>query len=126
MRYPATILLVENGEMLRPLLCAILKREGYKVVEAKDGDEALAAWEHYQGQIDVVITDMVMPNMSGKKLVERLRLLKPKVKIIYISGYESSLIFANNQFGPDVAFLQKPFRPVELSKVVREMLKSQG
>lgn len=124
METPVTILVVENGEMLRPLLGEILTGEGYKVLEAKDGDEALALWDRYSGKIDVVVTDVVMPNMSGKQLVERLRLLKPDLKVIYMSGYESSILAAGNKFGYNATFLQKPFRPSELSKKIREILQS--
>jgi len=122
MRNPATILVVENGNILRPLLCEILRREGYTVLEAEDGAEALRLWDAYLGTIDVVVTDVVMPNLSGKQLVERLRLLKPDLKVIYMSGYESSILAAGNNFGSNATFLQKPFRPAELSKTVREIL----
>jgi two-component system cell cycle sensor histidine kinase/response regulator CckA len=123
-RNPATILLVENGEMLRPLLCEILRREGFEVLAAKDGDEALSVWEGHQDQIDLVVTDVVMPGISGKELVERLRSLRPEIKVIYMSGYEASLLSVGNKFGSEVTFLQKPFRPAELSKSVREILES--
>jgi DNA-binding NtrC family response regulator len=124
MQNHATILVVENGDLLRPLLSKILIREGYKVLEAKDGAEALHLWDRYSGTIDVVVTDVVMPNMSGKQLVERLRLLKPDLKVIYMSGYASNVLAAGNNFGSNATFLQKPFRPVELSNTVREILGS--
>jgi two-component system cell cycle sensor histidine kinase/response regulator CckA len=119
-----TILVVENGDILRPLLVEILRREGYTVLEAKNGEEALTLWDRHAGMIDVVVTDMVMPNMSGKELVERLRSLKPEVKVIYMSGYASSILSTGNKFGSDVIFLQKPFRPAELNQTVREILES--
>ena len=121
---PATILLVENGEILRPLLAEILQREGYTVLAANDAGEALPIWERYRERIALIVTDVVMPGMSGKELVERLRLLRPEVKVIYISGYESSLLATGNKFGPGAVFLQKPFRPAELIKLVREVLTS--
>ncbi|MHB9075063.1 MAG: response regulator [Desulfobaccales bacterium] len=119
-----TILVVENGEMLRPLICEILSKEGYNVLEAQDGDEALLVWQRNQGPIDLVLTDVVMPNMSGKALVEHLRLLQPEIKVIYMSGYESSILSSGNKFGSDAIFLQKPFRPAELSEKIREILQS--
>jgi CheY-like chemotaxis protein len=121
-----TILVVENGDILRPLIGEILRREGYRVLEAQDGDAALSVWHREQGPIDLVVTDVVMPNMSGKELVWRLRLLRPEVKVIYMSGYESSLLSAGNkfEFGSEAIFLQKPFRPADLSRVVREILGS--
>jgi two-component system cell cycle sensor histidine kinase/response regulator CckA len=124
MQNHGTILVVENGEMLRPLICEILKKEGYNVLEAQDGDEALLVWQRYQGPIDLVLTDVVMPNMSGKELVDHLRSLQPEIKVIYMSGYESSILSTGNKFGSDAVFLQKPFRPAELSEKVREILQS--
>jgi two-component system, cell cycle sensor histidine kinase and response regulator CckA len=121
---PVTILLVENGDILRPLLVEILRREGYGVLEAQNGEEALALWDRHAGMIDVVVTDVVMPTMSGKELVERLRELKPEVKVIYMSGYESNILSTGNKFGSDVIFLQKPFRPSELNQTIREILQS--
>lgn len=110
--------------MLRPLICEILSREGYEVLAAKDGDEALSIWHRNPGQIDLVLTDVMMPGMNGKELVERLRSMRPEVKVIYMSGYESSLLSLGNKFGSNVIFLQKPFRPAELSQAVREILES--
>jgi len=124
MQNPGTILVVENGEILRPLICEILRKEGYNVLEAQDGDEALLVWQRYQGPIDLVLTDVVMPNMSGKELAEHLRSLQPEIKVIYMSGYESSILSTGNKFGSDAVFLQKPFRPIELSEKIREILQS--
>jgi two-component system, cell cycle sensor histidine kinase and response regulator CckA len=120
--HPGTILLVENGEILRPLLVEILQREGHEVLAAKDASEALPIWDQHSGRINLIVTDVVMPGMSGKELVERLRSLRPEVKVIYISGYESNLLATDNKFGPEAVFLQKPFRPAELIHLVREAL----
>jgi two-component system cell cycle sensor histidine kinase/response regulator CckA len=117
-------LVVENGDMLRPLICELLRREGYEVLEAHDGNEALLIWTRHQGSIDLVLTDMVMPNMTGKELAEHLRLLKSEVKIIYMSGYGASFLSAGNKCCPEANFLQKPFRPAELTKIVREVIES--
>ncbi len=124
MGIPVTILVVENGDILRPLLVEILRREGYTVLEAKDGEEALALWDQHAGMIDVVLTDVVMPNMSGRELAKRLRSLKPEVKVIYMSGYGLSILSTGHKFDSDVLFLQKPFRPAELNQKVREILQS--
>lgn len=117
-------MVVENGDILRPLLCEILRRDGYSVLEAKNGDEALLLWDRNPGAIDVVVTDVVMPNMSGKQLVLRLRSLKPDLKVIYMSGYDSGILAVGNNFGSNATFLQKPFRPSELSNKVHEILGS--
>jgi two-component system, cell cycle sensor histidine kinase and response regulator CckA len=124
MRNQATILVVENGDMLRPLLGKILRREGHKVIEAQDGDEAMHMWDRYQETIDLVVTDIVMPKMSGKELVDRLRLLKPGVKVIYMSGYKSNILATGKKLNSHSVFLQKPFRPNELSQAVREILEA--
>jgi two-component system cell cycle sensor histidine kinase/response regulator CckA len=124
MQKSTTILVVENGDILRPLICEILRKEGYNVLEAQDGDEALQIWQQYQGPIDLVLTDIIMPNMSGRELAERLRLLQPDVKVMYMSGYESSILASGNKFGADAIFLQKPFRPAELSQAVQKILQS--
>ena len=121
---PGTILVVENGDILRPLICEILRKDGYNVLEAQDGEEALLVWQQHQGPIDLVLTDVVMPNLSGKELAERLRLLQPEIKVIFMSGYESNILSSGNKFGPDAIFLQKPFRPAELNNAVREILES--
>jgi DNA-binding NtrC family response regulator len=97
-----------------------LRREGHKVIEAQDGDEAMHMWDRYQETIDLIVTDVVMPKMSGKELVERLRLLKPEVKVIYMSGYQS----IGKKLNSNSVFLQKPFRPNELSQAVREILEA--
>ena len=110
--------------MLRPLLCEILERESYTVFAAKDAHEALKIWDRCQGQIDLIVTDVVMPGLSGKELVERLRALRPEVKVIYMSGYNSSLLASGKKFGSEVVFLQKPFRPAELSQTIKEILAS--
>jgi CheY-like chemotaxis protein len=123
-RNSVTILVVENGDMLRPLICEILRREDYDVLEAKDADEALSVWKRHQGRIDLIVTDVVMPGMNVKELVEHLRALQPELKVIYMSGYESSLLSLGKKWGSGVVFLQKPFRPAELSKMVREILES--
>jgi two-component system, cell cycle sensor histidine kinase and response regulator CckA len=125
MQNSGTILVVENGEILRPLICEILRKEGYNVLEAQDGDQALLVWQRHQGPIDLVLTDVVMPHMSGKELAERLRLLQPEIKVIYMSGYESSIFASGNKFGTDTVFLQKPFRPAELNKMVKDLLASE-
>jgi two-component system, cell cycle sensor histidine kinase and response regulator CckA len=119
-----TILVVENGDILRPLICEILRKAGFKILEAGNGDEALKIWQRYQEPIDLVLTDVVMQPMSGKKLVELLKVTHPDVKVIYMSGYESNFLFAGDKSVLEANFLQKPFKPAELVKKVREILNS--
>jgi two-component system, cell cycle sensor histidine kinase and response regulator CckA len=124
MNKPETILVVENGDMLRPLICEILRKEGFTVLEASDGDAALQVWQGHQEPIDLVLTDVVMQNMSGKKLVELLQLSHPDIKVLYMSGYDYGFLFAGDKSGAAVNFLQKPFKPAELIKKVRDVLAS--
>src|SRR5262245_61913184 len=85
-----TILLVEDEDVLRGLIRELLELKGYKVLEAHQGMEALDLLETHEGRVDLVLTDVVMPQMSGSELVEELRLKHPDVKVIFMSGYTGS------------------------------------
>jgi CheY-like chemotaxis protein len=118
-----TILVVEDEPVLRDLAHLILEECGYRVLEAGSGVEALAIWERDKGNIDLVVTDMVMPEgMSGMDLAQRLHASKPGVKIIFASGYSMDDLdtgFVRRGHG---AFLQKPYTHVTLAKAVRDCL----
>ena len=117
-----TVLVVEDEPILRALLVRVLKSNGYLVLEAVDGQDALRVNEHHSVSIDLLVTDLVMPKMGGRELAERLGALRPNMKILFMSGY------TDGQLGPDgdtaipVHFLQKPFLPGVLAHKVREML----
>ncbi len=118
-----TILIVEDEPALRELVSDILKLYGYKVYEAACGPEALKVWEQHKDEIDLLLTDMVMPEgLSGRELAEKLLRDNPRLKIIYTSGYSPGMA------GRDVAllegfnFLPKPYPPVKLAQLVRECL----
>jgi CheY-like chemotaxis protein len=117
-----TILLVEDEPVLRELARVILKDYDYTVLEASTGVEAIKVFEAHNGQIDLLLTDMVMPEgMSGRELAEQLRARKPDLKVIYTSGYSADVM--GNDAGPrDFRFLQKPYPPPQLAKLVRESL----
>jgi CheY-like chemotaxis protein len=116
-----TILLVEDEPMLRELARIILDDYDYKVLEASTGVEALKVWDQHQGQVDLLLTDMVMPEgMTGRELADKLRLRKPGLKIIYTSGYSAEVM--GSGLAPDVRFLQKPYPPPKLAQAVRECL----
>ena len=116
-----TLLLVEDEEAVRALVRNVLKERGYRVMEASRGQDALELAEQYWGQIDLLVTDVVMPQMSGRELARRLANLHPQIKVLYISGYADN---ADWYQGPNsgVAFLQKPFSPEALAHKVREVL----
>jgi two-component system, cell cycle sensor histidine kinase and response regulator CckA len=117
-----TILVVEDEPVLRELARMILKDYNYKVLEASSGLEALQVWEKHKGRIDLLLTDMVMPQgMSGRELAERLRRQKPDLKVIYTSGYSSDVMGHENATR-EIKFLQKPYPPPELAQAVRECL----
>jgi nitrogen-specific signal transduction histidine kinase/CheY-like chemotaxis protein len=117
-----TILLVEDEDVLRGLLAKFLRLYGYTVVEARHGGEALLACERHQGPIHLMVTDVVMPQMSGRELADRLTPLRPEMKIIYMSGYTEDALVQHGVADLSVAFLQKPFKPIELARQVRAVL----
>jgi CheY-like chemotaxis protein len=117
-----TILIVEDDERLRFLAKKILQRHGYKILEFESGDEALEAIKAYEGPIHLLITDVVMPGMSGKETAENLQTLLPDVRVIYMSGYLDDTIVRHGILSPGVNFLEKPFSPKGLAGIVRKVL----
>ena len=112
-----TILLVEDEDAVRRVVETMLKRHGYHVLAWASSKDALAAAEQHPGEIHLLITDMVMPGMSGRKMAECLRGRRPEMKVLYVSGYGDAK--AQN----DAQFLQKPFSTEELATKIREILK---
>jgi two-component system, cell cycle sensor histidine kinase and response regulator CckA len=117
-----TILLVEDDDIVRTLSHRILASTGYKVLEARNGGEALAICESYRDPIHALVTDVVMPVMSGKDLADRLVRLRPAIKVLFLSGYTSGALGDHGVLADGVAFLQKPFSPDALKRRVREVL----
>ena len=116
-----TILVVEDGDAVRNLVCLMLVHNGYGVLEARDGREALRVCETHAEPIQLVLTDLVMPNMKGDELAERLCRTRPDLRILLMSGYTDEPVV--QRLGRDsVAFLPKPFTSVELVDKVRQML----
>ncbi|TAL06756.1 MAG: response regulator [Verrucomicrobia bacterium] len=117
-----TILLVEDEAPLRELVREILRQYNYRVVEAASGVEALKVWDAEDGKVDLLLTDMVMPEgMNGRELAVQLRQRKPALKVIYTSGYSADVLGAKFNDG-ETAFLQKPYQPPMLAQRVRECL----
>jgi CheY-like chemotaxis protein len=116
-----TILLVDDEEGVRKLVQAVLKSNGYEVLEAANGSAAMSVYEKNGHKIDMVLTDVVMPHMSGFELGKQLGERAPGLKVLYMSGYRDNAIGAGGGETP-VAFLHKPFTPDTLLSKVREVL----
>jgi CheY-like chemotaxis protein len=117
-----TILLVEDEDLVRELTRTVLLKHGYHVLEAAFGSEALLVSQQYEGAIELLATDVVMPQMSGPELAEHLLKLRPQLKVLYMSGYTEDTIIHHGVLETGIAFLQKPFTPIELAHKVREVL----
>jgi PAS domain S-box-containing protein len=120
-----TVLLVEDEDVLRTLLAKFLRLHGYTVLEARHGGEALLICEQHQGPIHLMVTDVVMPRMSGRVLADRLTPLRPEMKVLYMSGYTEDEVVQRGVAEQAVAFLQKPFKPIDLVHQVHTLLKPQ-
>ena len=117
-----TILLVEDQKAVRGFTKAALTKSGYYVIEAANGDDALAVARQHPGPIHLLLTDVVMPGMNGRELSERLRELYSNLKVLFVSGYSADVIAHRGIVDRGVSFLSKPFSPVELAVKVREVL----
>jgi CheY-like chemotaxis protein len=117
-----TILVVEDEEAVRNLAKRILSDVGYKVLAAASGGEALLICERYPGAVHLVLTDVVMPQMNGKDLAERLVKLYPTLRVLFMSGYTDDAIGDHGVLDPGTHFIAKPFNAADLTRVVREFL----
>jgi len=117
-----TILLVEDLDMLRTVARAALERSGYRVLEARDGREALEHLEADPGGVDLVLSDVVMPGMGGAELVRRLHRLSPPPRVLFMTGYADEGAEALESLEPQVELLKKPFAIGDLLGRVREAL----
>jgi CheY-like chemotaxis protein len=121
-RRSGTILLVEDNLEVRKLVQDILTGLGYFVIEAAHAEEAILAIETHPERIDLMVSDIVMPGLSGFELAERLALIRPDIRVLYMSGYYDHEAVTRALLDPRVAYLHKPFGPDELASKVAEMI----
>jgi signal transduction histidine kinase/ActR/RegA family two-component response regulator len=117
-----TVLVVEDEEIVRELVCDVLSEQGYHVMCAVDGKDALEKAASYDAKIDLLVTDVIMPNMNGQELAMQLAELRPDMKVLYVSGYSDNDIGDHGVLDPRIDLLQKPFTPQTLARKVRDVI----
>jgi len=117
-----TVLLVEDETLVRSLVQRVLGHQGYTVLEAAAGEEALAVAAAHGGEIHLLVTDVVMPGVGGRELARRLSVVRPRTRVLYLSGYSDDAVVRHGMLDPGTFFLQKPFTPAVLLRKVREVL----
>jgi len=117
-------LVVEDDPSVRELARQVLTPLGYKVLAAAGGDDALRTSDSYDGPVDLLLTDVVMPGMNGTRLAEALRAKRPGIKVLFMSGYAHDALSTQGMLELGVAMIQKPFRTIALARRVRQVLDS--
>jgi DNA-binding NtrC family response regulator len=117
-----TVLLAEDDSNLRSLAREILDSQGYLVLESQDVEDAMRIAEIHEGVVHLLITDVVMPRMSGRALADAVKRHRPEMKVLFMSGYTDDAIVHHGVLDPGTPFLQKPFTPAALARKVREVL----
>jgi len=117
-----TVLLAEDDSVLRKLFSIILRNQGYSVIEAADGEEAIQLFVKHRDRIHLLILDGIMPKNNGREALEEIRLIKPAVKALFVSAYPEDIISKQGLLEPGINFLQKPLSPSVLLKKLREVL----
>jgi PAS domain S-box-containing protein len=121
-----TVLLVEDEDSVRTLSRLVLQSSGYTVLEARDGQEGAVVAQQHPGPIHVLVTDLVMPRMSGRQLADVVSQARPGVRVLFLSGYTDEAMAQRGAIEAGLAFLQKPFSPISLVRKVREVLDAEG
>ncbi len=117
-----TVLLVEDDNAVRSVIRHLLEQQAYRVLPATSGEQALELVQQHAGQIDILVTDLVMPGLGGVQLVEQILAIRPQIKTLCVSGYASGAVGSRRPLGDTVPFLQKPFTAAELANKLREVL----
>ncbi|HEY5038380.1 MAG TPA: ATP-binding protein, partial [bacterium] len=117
-----TILVAEDAEPVRKMVVRALESFGYRVIQAGNGPEAIEKARHYKDTIHLLITDTVMPKMNGKELAEELKKTRPKMSILFMSGYPREILSQQGTIDPSIHLIQKPFSNEELAERIREVL----
>ena len=117
-----TVLVVEDEEAIRDVTNRILRRNGYQVLVASNGPEAIELVRRHRGRIDLLLTDVVMPKMLGKEVAERVRAMRPGIRVVFMSGYAESALSHEGILDPDIVLVEKPFSDVSLLTQIREVL----
>jgi PAS domain S-box-containing protein len=122
--HPATVLLVEDDDMVRRMTVALLKKFGYTVIPVGSPMEALTFFENGSPPIDLLITDVVMPKISGAELASKIKQINPEIKILFMSGYTENIIDNHGVLKKDTHFIQKPFSKNDLARKIREAIEN--
>lgn len=117
-----TILVVEDDESVKKLASRVLEKQGYNVLEARDGEDAITFCKNYNKPIHLILTDVIMPKMNGKELVEKLKSIYPEIKSLFMSGYTENAIAIHGILEEGIQYLQKPFTVESLARKVRDVL----
>lgn len=120
-----TILLAEDDATVRELHCMILEEAGYTIIEAEDGQDALDKFGAHQSEIDILVTDVIMPKIDGKRLYEEIRKIRPEIKVLMMSGYTNDVFVERGILEDEYRFLTKPVMPSDLLTILRGILDSQ-
>ena len=120
-----TVLVVEDMAAVRAVTCEMLKRFGFTVYDAADGITAVQIADQLTGRIDLLLTDVVMPDINGRDLASRFRKTRPELKVLFMSGYTDDAVVRHGILQEGIAYLQKPFTPKSLVRKVREVLDRQ-
>lgn len=115
-------MVVEDDEAVRNLIRSVLSDKGYRLIEARQGKEALEMARNLRDPLHLLLTDVVMPEMSGGELAQQIRRYFPQVKVLFISGYTDNMVLREGRLKPGEHFIQKPFSPILLLETIRKML----
>ncbi|HVM33135.1 MAG TPA: response regulator, partial [bacterium] len=117
-----TILVAEDEEPVRKIVVRILEKQGYRVLEADQGESALRKSEQTPDPVHLLLTDTVMPKMNGKELAQKIKKTRPKIKVLFMSGYPQEVLARQGTLDPGIHLLQKPFTADELARKIRQVL----